>query len=175
MKSARRKSQTSAVRYNHISACLKKPRPPSSTPVLQANPKSKVSSHHTPPAMPGPRPSLPAFVAIACCPPSHPCDDQCLSSATKRGGCPGPTLSAWPGRVGLPRPPACGDGGDGGDRDAGGVEGDGRDGDARGDEEAGGFPAPSSRKERSGCVCVWGDTLHKSRQSHFPGNVSPAM
>lgn len=41
MKSAHRKSQSSAVRYNQISACLKKPRPPSSTPPSPGKPQIK--------------------------------------------------------------------------------------------------------------------------------------
>lgn len=58
MKSARRKSQSAAVRYNQISACLKKPGPPSSTPSLRANPKSRVSAIAAPApraVAPGPR------------------------------------------------------------------------------------------------------------------------
>lgn len=60
MKSVRRKSQSAAVRYNQISACLKKPGPPSSTPSLRANPKSRVSAI----AVPTPR----AVAAVLCCP-----------------------------------------------------------------------------------------------------------
>lgn len=58
MKSASLKSQSAAVRYNQISACLKKPGPPSSTPSLRANPKSRVSAIAVPTPMavsPGPR------------------------------------------------------------------------------------------------------------------------
>lgn len=66
MKSPHRKSQSSAVRYNQISACLRKPGSPSSTPILRANPKSNVSSHHSPPVMPGPKAISPGLRAIAC-------------------------------------------------------------------------------------------------------------
>lgn len=75
--------------------------------------------------------------------------------------------------MGLPCPPACEDGsdgvgGDGEDGDAGGIESDGvaeEDGYTVVTGEAGGFPAPSSRKERSGGV--------EGRKRHSTNHISP--